>query len=480
MWTTALQMGELVETAQRVGRMQKCGGTNAKRNLQVYDPTETRVLITSAPISRFGLLSLLALAVKADLTISCGLHFRYPASLNDFAVHGDFESYRTKLVAARDSFIGVYDVVKDRVESSLNEHQHVLLKKVLAMVQKSPTADDNTWTNTWHWVLADAMYGHLLLAITDGRVSAEMRSNGLNFAHRANQTQQPPSAAFQGGPAPLARPTAADISKAGAGVPPKPVAATASVNTAPKPVPAKPIGAPVKPIPQAGKLVPQQQQQQLPLRGARGASSNFAGPPTAIPAVSKFDGKKDRITSPGPTKSKQGTPVTTSAALPKESKRGDKTNGDGDESEGPKPAPTPKRFSLYVKGLPIPTTEPEVRAVFGSEADKITGVKLVYDQKQTQKNFCYVDFANETDMHDVLKLHTSGTIRDATIVIELSNPPIRNVSTTGERGGRGSRAGRRLARGGSTSSKEAFRSEPQSESKSETPKPDAQTKKTEK
>lgn len=44
---------------------------------------------------------------------------RYPASFNDFAVSGDFESYRAKLVAARDSFQGVYEVVKDRVEGSL-------------------------------------------------------------------------------------------------------------------------------------------------------------------------------------------------------------------------------------------------------------------------------------------------------------------------------------------------------------------------
>lgn len=43
-------------------------------NNQVYDPTETRILVTSAPISRTGLLSLLSLSIKADLTISGGLH----------------------------------------------------------------------------------------------------------------------------------------------------------------------------------------------------------------------------------------------------------------------------------------------------------------------------------------------------------------------------------------------------------------------
>lgn len=44
---------------------------------------------------------------------------RYPASLNDYAIYGDFESFRQKLILARDNFVGVYDVVKDRVDGSL-------------------------------------------------------------------------------------------------------------------------------------------------------------------------------------------------------------------------------------------------------------------------------------------------------------------------------------------------------------------------
>lgn len=44
---------------------------------------------------------------------------RYPASFNDFAISGDFETYRLKLVAARDSFQALYDLVKERVEGNL-------------------------------------------------------------------------------------------------------------------------------------------------------------------------------------------------------------------------------------------------------------------------------------------------------------------------------------------------------------------------
>ncbi|TXT10673.1 hypothetical protein VHUM_02178 [Vanrija humicola] len=464
MWTTALQLGELVDTAQRL-----------------YDQTETRLLITSAPVSRTGLLSLLALAIRADLTISGGLHFRYPASLNDFAVYGDFDSYRHKLVQARDSFISVYDVVKDRVEGSLNETQRILLKKVLAMVQRIPTNDDNSWQNTWHWVLADALCGHLLLSITDGRVSAETRSNGLNFAHRANQAPQAPAAPIAPPVVPLAQPprsTAAETSKSTpASVPNKPVAsasapklpAKASSPAGPAASLAKgaPIPAPVKP-------------EHLP-RSQRGSGS--AAAPTTVPAASTKPDVKPNSKgreSPVPAKSNKGTPQVTSAALPKDGKRGaNGEKGDGEETEAPKTGPqTPKRFSLYLKGLPNPTSEAEIRAFFGPESEKITAVKLVYDQTRRQKNFCYVDFANETDLQETLKAHPSGSIRETPITVEMSNPPVRNLNA--DRGARASRGGRggRPTRGGSSSSKDAVRQDgakPSDTPKSDTPKPEAKS-----
>lgn len=80
-----------------------------------------------------------------------------------------------------------------------------------------------------------------------------------------------------------------------------------------------------------------------------------------------------------------------------------------------------------------------------------------------QKNFAYVDFANEVDLQDTLKAHSSGvgfagfarvimltpqSIRDSPISVEISNPPVRGIS---ERG----RGRRRAGRGGSSSSKDA-------------------------
>jgi predicted phosphodiesterase len=70
MWTTLLQMGELVDTANRV-----------------YDPTETRVFVTHASPAREGILNQLSVTLKADFSISAGLHFRYGSSYNEFSVN---------------------------------------------------------------------------------------------------------------------------------------------------------------------------------------------------------------------------------------------------------------------------------------------------------------------------------------------------------------------------------------------------------
>ena len=102
MWTTALQIGELVDTAQRV-----------------YDPTETRVLVSHASPGREGILAQLALTVKADLTLSAGLHFRYPISYNEFGVQADFEAFRSKLLSGKESFERIWEAVKPQVEAVL-------------------------------------------------------------------------------------------------------------------------------------------------------------------------------------------------------------------------------------------------------------------------------------------------------------------------------------------------------------------------
>ena len=201
MWTTLLQMGELVDTANRV-----------------YDPTETRIFVTHASPAREGLLNQLCVSLKADFSISAGLHFRYGSSYNEFSVNPTLDHYRGKLAASKASFDDVWQTVKNEVEPAVsdNEHQQRLLNFALDLVSKMPTVanggnpfggqvgapgsgqiDESAFKNMWNFNLADAAYGWLVLDIDGGRIGTEMRAQGFNFAHRGGKVN--PQA--QGAPA---------------------------------------------------------------------------------------------------------------------------------------------------------------------------------------------------------------------------------------------------------------------------------------
>lgn len=177
MWTTALQVGELVDTAQRV-----------------YDPSETRLLVTHTSPGREGIISQLALVLKSDLTISAGLHFRYATSYNEFSVQPDFEGFRHKLTMGKEGWDKVWDSVKNQVDLVIDENQRILLEKVLTVVNRLATLQPSTgpgattpgeepaWKNCWNWNLCDAAYGSLVLDVKDGRVSSELKSQGAPAA----------------------------------------------------------------------------------------------------------------------------------------------------------------------------------------------------------------------------------------------------------------------------------------------------------
>ena len=73
-------------------------------------------MITHASPGREGLISQLSLVLKADLTVSAGLHFRYGVSYNEFSVTWDPETFKNKLEASRKQFGDVWDAVKTQVE----------------------------------------------------------------------------------------------------------------------------------------------------------------------------------------------------------------------------------------------------------------------------------------------------------------------------------------------------------------------------
>ncbi|CAG8537513.1 32063_t:CDS:10 [Racocetra persica] len=164
MWTTILQIGELVETAQKV-----------------FDQSETRVLVTHASPGREGLLTQLSVVLRADFTISAGLHFRYGISYNEFSVQRDAEAFRIKLETSRRSFYEMWESVKNQVESYIDDQQKVLLQNAFSVVDRVPAQgkEEPVFRNMWNFNLPDAAYGWVLLDIKDGRISAETKAQAL-------------------------------------------------------------------------------------------------------------------------------------------------------------------------------------------------------------------------------------------------------------------------------------------------------------
>ncbi|KAJ3877425.1 hypothetical protein F5051DRAFT_408496 [Lentinula edodes] len=242
MWTTTLQLGELVDTAQRV-----------------HDPSETRLLVTHASPGREGIIAQLALVCKADLTISAGLHFRYSTSWNEFSVLADYEGFRRKLLLGKETFDKVWESVKAQVDVVVDENQRVLLDKALNVVERIPppigpggaptgvttakealaAQDEPMWKNCWNWNLCDAAYGSLILDVREGRVSAELKSQGFNYAYRRSATVPvtPTSANPSNTLSPNHKPSSKSATPAPKVVSPVPPSTVHSKPATPAPVP---------------------------------------------------------------------------------------------------------------------------------------------------------------------------------------------------------------------------------------------------
>ncbi|RDW74657.1 uncharacterized protein DSM5745_07319 [Aspergillus mulundensis] len=408
MWTTLLQMGELIDTANRV-----------------YDPSETRLFVTHASPAREGMLNQLSVTLKADFSISAGLHFRYGSSYNEFSVNPSLDHYRGKLAASKASFNDVWETVRGEVESAIsqNDAQKTLLENALNVVDKMPSVasggnpfggptnpgtgqvDESAFKNMWNFNLADAAFGFLVLEVESGRIGTEMRAQGFNFAHR---TGKPP---VSGAPQP------AQMASAPVNVPSPVNAARPNVAT-----------------PQFG------QAQAIPTRAA----------PAQQPAPGKGPAAAAR-TSPAPvipksvTPQPSTTPAVSQSVESTESSATLEANGSthGDK-QGESPAPKPERKQSNALFISNVDSEQAARDLFGEE-DK---AKLVKVEKWGKFNH----------------VATFGSVEDAKAALDhlpienkKSSPPGQrkpNVKFFEDRGGHRGNAGtwQSSSRGGSTTS----------------------------
>ncbi|KAH9963341.1 hypothetical protein BC827DRAFT_1266618 [Russula dissimulans] len=436
-WATALQIGELVDTSQRV-----------------FDPTETRLLITHASPGREGIISSLALALKADLTISAGLHFRYASSWNEFSVQGDYDSFRNKLRHGKDAFHRVWESVKSQVDAVIDEHQRVLLHKALNVVDRVPLAvgqpapgggppgtEDTAWKNCWNWNLCDAAYGSLILDIKEGRVSAELKSQGVLV------DPQPPSFVnmlrvgfnygYRRSATPTTQPTPTSTK------PPFPPQTATSTT---------PIKAQT-PAPAAEKGTPQEPGDASPTQALPSASAPASGKET--PPIAKVNGSDSTTSTPGSAEKDKGErekekhkprrkdrkdrdhdrvdkdPVRDADA---EGSGGEKkddgvktaTAPDLDTLGSPAPGsdtgplsphtdstgartPTTRKqprnpWTLFVR-LPNPATDTELRDFFGEAKGGITRVNFPNSPAGRDRKIAYVEFGDEEAMKAGLEKH---------------------------------------------------------------------------
>ncbi|KAL4786803.1 hypothetical protein BJX76DRAFT_346006 [Aspergillus varians] len=361
MWTTLLQMGELIDTANRV-----------------YDPSETRIFVTHASPAREGMLNQLSVTLKADFSVSAGLHFRYGSSYNEFSVNPSLDHYRGKLAASKASFNDVWETVRGEVESAIsqNDAQKTLLENALGVVEKMPTVanggnpfggptnpgsasgqvDESAFKNMWNFNLADAAFGFLVLEIESGRIGTEMRAQGFNFAHRTGKPLVP------GAPQPAPQMTTS-----------APVSVPSPVNSA----------RPNVATPQFGQTQP------IPTRAA---------PPAQQAAPNKGPAAQAR-TSPAPVIPKTVTPQPSATPVAAQSVDSTETSGTLEangsahpEKQGESPVPKTERKqsnALFVSNV---DNELATRDLF-SEEDK---AKLLKVEKWGKYNHV-ATFANVED-----------------------------------------------------------------------------------
>ncbi|TFK56295.1 hypothetical protein OE88DRAFT_1622507 [Heliocybe sulcata] len=448
MWTTALQIGELVDTAQRV-----------------FDQTETRVLVTHASPGREGIINQLALVLKADLTISAGLHFRYATSYNEFSVQGDYDGFRHKLLVGKEAFDKVWESVKGQVDIVIDENQRVLLDKFLSVVERIPPAqglgpagppamEEPAWKNTWNWNLCDAAYGSLVLDVKEGRVSAEIKSQGFNYAYRRTASAGTTQAPAPGAAPRVQTPNAAPATKSSTPVPPAPAPLNKSATSTPLPLSGKDT-------PRDGAVTPANK--------TNGTSSGGLTPSEkAERKKEKKKEKKERDRAERESKEKDGGgkegeaeagepqsaksasgKATPSVDIPEAStsEGADRvmSPATGTESTGAR-TPTSKRpprnpWTLFVRNA-NPANEGELREFFGEAKDGIIRVHYPLNFAGKAQKMAFVEFGDEDAMKAALEKRAEK-LKDTVPEVKQASDrePRDNAGFRGGRGGRGARGG---------------------------------------
>ncbi|KAJ7584685.1 hypothetical protein C8J56DRAFT_789589 [Mycena floridula] len=433
MWTTALQIGELVDTAQRV-----------------FDNSETRLLVTHTSPGREGILAQLSLVVKADLTISAGLHFRYATSYNEFSVQGDFEGFRRKLVGGKEQFDKVWESVKNQVDAVIDDNQRVLLDKALNLVERLPpapaptgipggtaTGEEPAWKNCWNWNLCDAAYGSLILDIKEGRVSAELKSQGFNYAYRRTATVAgtptsttpalPPNVSVNSAtPAKASTPVPADRAPSAKASSPPPAASSPKAN-----------GTSESKADREKQKKKDKKERKDKEKAEKDDGRTAASTPDVSSPASAF---KPSVSSPlmsAPGSSKPDLDELKSPGT-------DGGSGGARTPRGTKPARNP--WTIFMR-MNVAPTEGEIRDFFADAKAGITKINLPPPFAGRPQRVAYVEFGDEEAMRAALSKHAEKLKDQVPEVMQATDKGDRDGASHRGRGRGGGRGGGFAARG---------------------------------
>lgn len=265
-----------------------------------------------------------------------------------------------------------------------SDNQKLLLEKALSVVERIPppvaaggSADENAWKNCWNWNLTDAAFGQLVLDIKEGRVNAEMKSQGFNYAYRRQATpttanaagtdsvNAAPSITLPGSTAGT-KPGTPGLSKSPVPTNAKPLSPSISKSATPAPQEPETNGAASKEDKEREKKEKRKQKEKE--KKAEKAAERAAGGSSEANGPKKDDGKKD-----GGKKSNGAPKLDTTNTTDPNSAAGEEaasTLSPGGDAGGGALTPTGRRASrnpwtLFVKHLPVPVTEDEIKDFFG-------------------------------------------------------------------------------------------------------------------
>jgi len=264
--------------------------------------------------------------------------------------------------------------------------------------------------------ISDANTGSMILSVNDGRVSSEMRSNGLHFGHRNSSLPAPPN-----GPqsTSIVQPRRVEPHAAASRPTPAPARPSESAASAPrnlakpaegpagtaanKAVPAKPAQPPqgpqaittsappayssIKHPPPPSSIPPKPM---APSRQPRGPGSVAQPPapankveskPTPAPATKPSTPVGNRKSpAPGPKGDKapsklaptETTEKKVESAAPATTEKKEAGKAEEGSQTHTVPARSYEKRSLFLKKIPIPTSEEEIKALFPNQKTKVS------------------------------------------------------------------------------------------------------------